>query len=110
MLITFTSEAGADVVMFGEVARQFLRIMGEPDHPPGILRGNNIRLAADKLRAWLDEHSPQPMETNPATDEKLDKEDDELQQQKRINAKTRALPLLELMEAAYREQEDVIWR
>ena len=60
MLITFTSESGADVVMFGEVARQFLRIMGEPDHPPGILRGDNIRQAADKLRSWLDDHAPQP--------------------------------------------------
>lgn len=113
MLITFTSETGADVVMFGEVARQFLRIMGEPDHPPGILRGENIRHAANKLRHWLDEHSPQPLENSAVTansNGKSDDEDDELQRQQRINAKTRALPLLELLETAFKEKEDVIWR
>jgi len=108
MLVIFTSKVHADVVMFGDLAGRFLRVMGESELPPGILRGERIKEAADKLRAWLDElpAEPVPEEDN----NKIAAEDTEKERRNRVGLKIRALPLLELMDASYRKECDVIWR
>ncbi len=108
MLVTFTSKVHADVVMFGGLAGRFLNIMGENELPPGILRGERIKVAAEKLRAWLDELpvEPEPQEDN----SKNPAEDAEKERRNRVGLKIRALPLLELMDASFRKECDVIWR
>jgi len=108
MIVTFTSKVHADVVMFGDIAGRFLKIMGESEVPPGILRGERIKSAADKLRAWLDEL---PVETEPQKDNgKEPVEETEKEQRNSVGLKIRALPLLELMDVSYRKDCDVIWR
>lgn len=110
MLITFTTKVHHDVVMFGDIATVFLRIMGESEQPPGILRGDDINKAATRLRSWLEARAP---EKNTDSDSDADAgTDDETprERQKRVSLQHRALPLLELMDAAARKQTDVIWR
>jgi len=108
MLVVFTSKVHADVVMFGDLAGRFLRIMGENELPPGILRGERIKIAADKLRAWLDELPAEPELEEDSS--KHAAEDTEKERRNRVGLKIRALPLLELMDASYRKECDVIWR
>lgn len=109
MLITFTSKVHPDVVMFGDIATVLLRAMGQSEQPPGILRGDEIRLAADRLRAYVD-HAPAE---NAAVDEEDNnsKSDEERRERRnRVGLRTRALPLLDLLDASYRREADVIWR
>lgn len=110
MLITFSTTVHPDVVMFGDIATLFLRVMGEKEQAPGILRGDNIKLARDRLQAWLSEVPPEP--NNDENDEADDADNGEQQGRRSssIGLKKRALPLLELMDLAYRKQADVIWR
>ncbi|MES2625064.1 MAG: DUF1840 domain-containing protein [Pseudomonadota bacterium] len=108
MLITFTTKVHPDVVMFGDIAGLLLKAMGENDQPPGILRGENIKTAADKLRNHL-QMMPTENINSPAEDS--DKPEEDIKEQRNyVGLKKRALPLLELMDAAYRKDCDVIWR
>jgi hypothetical protein len=113
MLITFTSKVYPDVVMFGDVATILLHAMdlhalGLSEHPPGVLRGENIRLASDKLRDYL---GTVPREKPVGEDADGNKSDDERRESRnRVGLRTRAQPLLELMDASYRKNADVIFR
>ena len=108
MLITFTTKVHPDVVMFGDIAGQLLKAMGESELPPGILRGENIKIAADKLRVYLQMIPP---ENDRPPDEERDKSEEDIKERLNyVGLKKRALPLLELMDAAYRKDCDVIWR
>jgi hypothetical protein len=109
MLVVFTCKVHADVVMFGDLAGRFLRIMGENELPPGILRGERIKEAADKLRAWLDELPVEP-EPDEGNSKNAVDDADAKERRNRVGLKIRALPLLELMDASYRKECDVIWR
>ncbi len=108
MLITFTTKVHPDVVMFGDIAGLLLKAMGENAPPPGILRGENIKTASDKLRAHL---QMLPPENKRPADEETDKPEEEIKERLNfVGLKKRALPLLELLDAAYRNNSDVIWR
>lgn len=107
MLVTFSSAVSPDVVLFGEVATLFLKAMGENEKPPGILRGENIRLAMQRLQSWL---SAVPANDADEDDDSSSDQDKKPDRQSRVGLGTRALPLLELMDAAYKKQSDVIWR
>ncbi len=108
MLITFTSKAYPDVVMFGDVATRLLHAMGQREQPPGILRGEEIKVAAERLRAYLNATS----KDSTTEDEGKDKPDDKRkeQQRNRVGLRTRALPLLDMMDVSYNKDVDVIWR
>lgn len=110
MLITFTSKHSPDVVMFGDVAALLLRGMGVSETPPGILRDEDIRNAADKLRHFL-QSLPEDDDQDAADRNTSDKEreGDSDDSPPRISLDQRALPLLELLDTAYREQDEVIW-
>jgi hypothetical protein len=108
MIITFTTKAHPDVVMFGDIAALLLKAMGESEHPPGILRGENIKTASDKLRAHLQLLPPET--ASPPNDHGNKSEEEIKEQLNYIGLRKRALPLLELMDAAYRKDSDVIWR
>lgn len=108
MIVTFSSDVSADVVMFGEVATIFLHAMGEKEQPPGILRGENIRHAAERLRAFVGQV---PEEKTGDDGENGNATPDEMHERKnRVGLKKRAFPLLELLDKSYRKSSDVIWR
>jgi hypothetical protein len=108
MLITFTSKVHADVVMFGDIATVLLRAMGESTQPPGILRGDAIRVAAERLREHLGtvpKDKPFPEE-----EDKNKSEEERQEARNRVGLRIRAQPLLDLLDASYRKDADVIWR
>jgi hypothetical protein len=114
MLITFTSKVYPDVVMFGDVATVLLHAMdlhalGLSEQPPGVLRGENIRLASDKLRDYL---GTVPREKPFADDagNRNPAEDERKESRSRVGLRTRAQPLLEMMDVSYRKHADVIFR
>jgi hypothetical protein len=108
MIITFKTKVYPDVVLFGDIAAQLLNAMGEKPEPPGILRGENIKTASDKLRAHLQMLPPEAQQ--PVNDAANKSEEEIKEQLNYVGLRKRALPLLELMDAAYRKDSDVIWR
>jgi hypothetical protein len=108
MIITFTTKVYPDVVMFGDIASLLLKAMGEKEQPPGILRGENIKIASDKLRTHL---QMLPPESARPVDDRGNKSEEEIKEQLNyVGLRKRALPLLDLLDAAYRKNSDVIWR
>jgi hypothetical protein len=107
MLITFTSKYSPDVLMFGDIASQLLKAMGQSEKPPGALQGDNIKSAADQLRRYL-QTVPDPGEQVSADDD--DDEEADEQRKQRVGLSIRAKPLLDMLDKACKEKEDVMWR
>jgi hypothetical protein len=98
MLITFTTPVYADITMFGDVALNMLKQMGHSATVPGALLAEDIPEALQRLEAAVevDKQSPQP----PA-----EGEDGEAA----VSLSHRALPLIELLKAAVKENSNVMW-
>lgn len=99
MLITFKSRAHADVTMFGDVAMKLIRLMGRRDTVPSAMYPEDIPDALDKLRSGL------LLEETAESDVVTNDEDGEEQ----VGIQIRAMPLVELMVAAEKEQVPVMW-
>lgn len=98
MLVTFTTDAYADITMFGDVALKLLKMMGHSETVPGALRPDDVPVALGRLRAAIDAGIPES--SNNAMDE------DKLH----VSMTHRALPLIELLSAAAKQESYVSWR
>lgn len=96
MLVTFSSQAHADITMFGDVARRLLEIMGMSGNIPGAIRPEDIPEALERLR--------QALADEPDADEEADDDDN-----RNVSLPHRAWPLIELLTAAHREGSLVMW-
>ena len=102
MLVTFSCKAYADITMFGNVAVSLLKLMGHSGTVPGALRAADVPRALERLRAGVSAHGDSPA---PANDDYTEREEDEPV----VRLSQRALPLIELLEAAVKEECDVMW-
>lgn len=103
MLVTFKTEAYANITMFGEVAVTLLKLMGHSGAVPGALLAEDIPGALERLRAAVAEH---PQDTlDPAT--KAGNRDDG--EQAHVSLAHRALPLIKLLTAAAAAKTHVLW-
>jgi hypothetical protein len=101
MLITFKTPAHADITMFGDVAKALIRMMGHSGTVPSALLAEDIPAALERLKAAVNANPEAPL--NPAS------EDDEQDRALSVSLKHRALPLIDLLEAAARDGKNVIW-
>lgn len=100
-MVTFQSPSYHDVMMFDTDARTMLRLMGLSDTVPSALAAEDVPAALDRLKQAI-ENEPVP------TTEEEDEEDEE--EEPAIPLRHRALPLIELLNAAARDQVHVIWQ
>jgi len=103
MLVTFKSEAYADIVMFGEVAIRLLKLMGHSGTVPGAILAEDIPAALNRLKQGLAAEGAN-MTPRPAADAKSDEADEPP-----VSLKHRALPLIEMLTAAVASQCNVMW-
>ncbi len=96
MLVTFTTKSHADITMFGDVAKQLLDIMGMSGNVPGAIRPEDIPEALERLK--------QAVADDPGEDEGSDDDDD-----RKVSLSHRAWPLIELLGAAQRDGNVVMW-
>jgi hypothetical protein len=101
MLVTFRTNAYANIVMFGDVAQQLLRLMGHSGTVPGALLAKDVAGALEKLRAGL--------ELTDAEAEQEAANEDADDNSEYVSLRHRAVPLIELLDTANREQDDVLW-
>ncbi len=101
MLITFKTPVHADITMFGDVAKALIHMMGHSGSVPGAILAADVPAALAKLKAAVERNPDAPL--NPATD------DDEERRSQSVSLSHRAMPLIDLLEAAAREQKNVMW-
>lgn len=110
MIVTFHSEAYADIMMFGDVAIQLLKLMGHGGTVPGALLAEDVpealaslkkTIAGDKARVAA-MPKPEPAEGS-------DDEDDDDAKEPPVQLAHRALPLIELLAASAKAGCNVMW-
>lgn len=106
MLVTFRTEAYADITMFGDVATELLKMMGHSGTVPSAMLPEDIPGALERLEAALAERELEAEE--PAAQDE-DEDDEEESDEPRVSLRNRAFPLIELLRAAQREQASVTW-
>ena len=97
MLVTFTTKAHADIIMFGEVALAMLSMMGHSSTVPGAILAADVPVALSRLSAAIEAiRSPHQSEDKDTSTT--------------VNMAKRGGPLLDLLTAAARDDCDVLWR
>lgn len=105
MLVTFTTNAYADITMFGDVALRMLRMMGHSETVPGAILAEDVPAALDRLKREVGALDAAPAPRDPDTDADARNED-----QPPVSLAQRALPLIELLTAAAKRKSDVMWK
>jgi hypothetical protein len=98
MLVTFTTDAYADITMFGDVALTMLKMMGHSATVPGAILAADVPEALRKLTLAVEAENTLP----PVA------EDDE--NEPAVSLANRALPLINLLTAAANAEADVMWK
>ena len=99
MLIRFDTKS-ATITMFGDVAKQLLRLMGQSGTVPGAILAADIPAAVERLKRGVSAEGAQPKQD---TGEKGNED------AATVGLKQRAHPLIELLERAGQRGDDVVW-
>ena len=103
MLVTFKTDAYADIMMFGDVAKQLLKMMGHSGTIPSAMMAEEVPAALERLKRAVD------AEMEKATNAQESPEDTKQSDGQSVSLKYRALPLIELLTAAAKKRCDVMW-
>lgn len=98
MLVTFKTDANADITMFGDVALTMLKMMGHSATVPGAILAADVPVALNRLTDAVNAEKALP----PAEDKDAE--------EPMINTATRALPLINLLAAAAKAGSNVMWK
>lgn len=110
MLVRFHSKASAGVTMFGDIATELLRIMGTSGMVPGALLAQDVPGALRRLKQAAESSEGDRIPQRPRSKNELrGKENEEEDEVAKVNLRTRAYPLLQLLETAAAEECAVVW-
>jgi hypothetical protein len=97
MLVTFTTDAYANITMFGNNALDMLKMMGHSATVPGAIKAEDVPEALSRLKAATASAKSPPPAANGNTDEP------------EVSTVHRAGPLIELLSAAVKAKSNVMW-
>jgi hypothetical protein len=97
MLVKFSCAEYENITMFGEVAKKLLTLMGHSATVPGALAAEDIPEALSRLKKGIAQAKSSP-ENQP------DDNDDEP-----VSLEHRAIPLINMLEAAAKNKKSVLW-
>ncbi len=98
MLVTFTSDAYADITMFGDVGIGMLKMMGHSATVPGAILAADVPAALSRLTAAIDAEKVSTPVADKDADEPV------------VSLANRALPLIDLLAAAAKADANVMWK
>ncbi len=104
MLVTFRTETHANIILFGDIAVQLLKMMGHSGTVPGALLAADVPAALAHLKQAL--AAEQPV----AVVDTEDQAEDEQEKEPPVGLAQRAFPLIELLAAAATAHDDVMWK
>ena len=102
MLVTFKSRSSGDIVMFGDVATQLLKLMGQSGDVPGAVAEGDVQNALAALEAGL---AARPDTGSQPSAGDIDEDDGSAP----VSLQTRALPLIDMLKAADADNVAVMW-
>ncbi len=97
MLVTFTTDAYANITMFGDHALAMLKMMGHSGTVPGAIKAEDVPQALSRLTAAIESGKNTPPNEN------NDSEEPE------VSMVHRGLPLINLLSAAAKAKSYVTW-
>lgn len=103
MLMTFRSDAHANITMFGSVGLQLINMMGYGDSHSGAIQSEDIPDVLERLQSAI---AQQKASAQPQQDS--DDEDGEVKEQP-VSIANRALPLIDMLNAAKRDECAIMW-
>lgn len=109
MLVTFKTTAYADITMFGDAATDLLKLMGLSGNIPGAIVGKDVGAAMDALKQQLADQPESSVDTHSQASVASNGDEDDDECNSRVALATRAVPLLELLEAASASGANVMW-
>lgn len=100
MLVTFSTARYSDIMLFGDVAKQLLQLMGHSGTIPGAILAADVPQALQHLQQGLEgAAAPDSAELQDAKGENIN-----------VSLQNRALPLIELLQSAIENKSDVMWK
>lgn len=104
MLVRFTSQATANLLMFDDVARALLKVVGKAPTQRGVMTVAEMTPALTHLRAMADQEKrlKEGQEALPVPEVGI--EPHEL-----IGLSVRAQPFIKMLEQALREKKEIVW-
>lgn len=110
MLVTFKSKAAAEVLMYEAHAKRILDLFHK-DLKRGIITAAEVGAAVATLEAEIaaNKAHPAPDEIQHEADAQRGEPDDEQKAAQFVSFGTRAYPLLEMLRAAHKGGNDVMW-
>ena len=96
MLVTFTTDAYANITMFGDVALSMLKMMGHSATVPGAILAADVPAALSRLTAAIDAEKASP---------RVEDKDVSV-----VSMANRGLPLIDLLTAAAKSDCNVMWK
>lgn len=100
MLVTFTCNAYENITYFGDIAARLLTLMGHSGTIPGAIKAEHIGEALKRLQAGIERSVTKV--SSPQSNDEQDNEPD-------ISLKNRAIPLINMLKAAKKENCDLLW-
>jgi Domain of unknown function (DUF1840) len=97
MLVTFTTDAYANITMFGDSALDMLKMMGHSATVPGAIKAEDVPQALSRLKAAMESGKEFPPTVNKNSDEP------------EVSMPQRGLPLVNLLSAAVRAKSYITW-
>jgi len=94
--------------MFGDVAKELLLMMGASGAIPGALLAADVPAALQRLSAAVDSPEGNRILRKPRPSRR-ESDDEEGEEAVPVNLRTRAYPLLRLLETAAAEKSAVVW-
>lgn len=101
MLVTFHTKSYADITLFGEIGKQLIKLMGHTPTVPGAILAEDLPAALARLRSGIAAASTQE-QAIPPSDAPDDKE-------RHVSLAHRALPVIQLLETALADKQNVMW-
>jgi len=105
MLVTFKTDAYANITMFGDVAVSLIKLMGHSGAVPSALLAEDVADALARLKGAVSADPDAPLDPAP----KKGQGDDEGDDSSHVSLAHRALPLIELLSAAAAQGKSVMW-
>ncbi len=102
MLVTFSCDAHENITMFGDVALRLIKMMGHTGTVPSAIVKENVPSALTHLQQAIELERQKP----PPIPRRLSDDDDDQE----VSLVNRAIPLIELLEAAVKKECDVMWK
>lgn len=108
MLITFKSKAAAEVLMYATHAKPMLDLLGK-DAARGVITAEETATAITQIEEEIARRKEADAAQQAAASDTDDEHDADATRADHVSFATRAFPLLEMLRAAHRDHEFVMW-